>query len=329
MKKIFIALFIAVFAALYIIAYVLPNISDVFVKSYTAEYGTIDVDEEIDYLIVRNEKVYTSDESGQVKKEKEAGELVRRTTRIVSVGGQGYFSKDRGIVSYTYDGLEKKFTPKKLEKITQKDIYPKTDENGKSTYKLKKCENGSANVGSKIFKIIDNKEWYIVSFLDKEDAETLTLGSSVKIEFGDEKILPCKVFFIEGQDEKEVSIATAINSDAQSDKKIEVIFSCDRYLENLDSYRYGTARLIKYSKTGIILETNSIVEEDGYKGVYVLNKYDDYVFTKISVIDEIGDKTVVEMNTFYDKKSDKVLYTVKNYDTVLKQKEGKNDVDKE
>ena len=76
--------------------------------------------------------------------------------------------------------------------------------------------------------------------------------------------------------------------------------------------------MIISQKTGIVLETSSISEEDGWKGVYVKNKYGNYVFTPISIIAEVGDKTVVESRTFYDKDSDKIISTVKNYDSIKK-----------
>lgn len=316
MKKLYIAIFIIVFAALYIIAYVLPNISDAFVRTYTAEYGTLDDDEIIDYVIVRDEKVYLADNAGDLKRDADAGELLRRNSRIVTIGGKGHYSQKRGIVSFFYDDLEEKLVPKKMKKLLQKDIYPAKDENGKETYKLSECLEGTVSKDDKVFKIINNKEWYFVTFLEKDDALALKEGAGIKIELENAKVLPCKIYYIEeieeGQTEKDY---------------LEVIFSCDRYLENFDQYRYGKARFIKSSKSGIILETSSIVEEEGHKGVYVLNKYNDYVFTRISIIAELGDKTVAEMNTFYDSESDKVLSTVKNYDTVLRQKEKKEDAE--
>jgi hypothetical protein len=62
------------------------------------------------------------------------------------------------------------------------------------------------------------------------------------------------------------------------------------------------------------------------KGVYVKNKYNDYVFTPISIIAEVGDKTVVENRTFYDSENDKIISTVKNYDSI-KKGDGSGDVD--
>ena len=108
----------------------------------------------------------------------------------------------------------------------------------------------------------------------------------------------------------------------------QVIFSCDRFYENEDCLRYGTARVITRKVSGIILDTSSIVEEDGVKGVYVKNKYDEYVFTRIKIIDEVGDKTVVESRTFYDPETDEMVNTVKNYDSV-KKGDGSEDVNKE
>ena len=107
-----------------------------------------------------------------------------------------------------------------------------------------------------------------------------------------------------------------------------MIFSCDRYYAKEDQLRYGTARVISRKVSGIVLDTSSIVEEEGYKGVYVKNKYNDYVFTRISIIEEIGDKTVVESRSFYDPEKDEMISTVKNYDSV-KKGDGSGNVDKE
>ncbi|MBR5258662.1 MAG: hypothetical protein IKV51_06920, partial [Clostridia bacterium] len=87
-----------------------------------------------------------------------------------------------------------------------------------------------------------------------------------------------------------------------------------------------TVRIITAQKTGIILETGSIVEVDGQKGVYVVNKYGDYVFTPIRIISVVGDKTVVESHTFYDSETDTTYYTVNNYDSI-KKRGGVEDVD--
>ena len=46
---------------LYVAIYVVPQVSDIFVETYTAEYGTLQVTDEATCLFVRNEKTYTAE----------------------------------------------------------------------------------------------------------------------------------------------------------------------------------------------------------------------------------------------------------------------------
>ena len=66
-----------------------------------------------------------------------------------------------------------------------------------------------------------------------------------------------------------------------------------------------------------MLETSSIAEEDGTKGVYVKDKFGNYNFTPISILAQDGEVTAVEKNYFYDSEG-KTVSTVKNYDEILK-----------
>ena len=59
------------------------------------------------------------------------------------------------------------------------------------------------------------------------------------------------------------------------------------------------------------------MEEDGKKGVYVVDKLENYNFTPIKILDQNGDVVVVEKNYFYDANGNSVR-TVQNYDTILR-----------
>ena len=50
-----------VFVILYVIIYVVPRVSGIFLETYTAEYGTLEVSQESSYMAVRDEKLYVSD----------------------------------------------------------------------------------------------------------------------------------------------------------------------------------------------------------------------------------------------------------------------------
>lgn len=348
-KKLIIAavIFLIIATVLYLRIYVAPKVSDIFVEDYTVEYGTLDVDADLKYLCVRSETVHTSDADGTVERQAESGDLVRSGQPVSAVNGYGYAPAERGLVSYLYDGLEDKYTPDNMSELTPSALEPSKDEEGNVTYELKSCAESTVTAGSPLYKIIDSHGWYLVTWTDAEQALTYEEGTRVTVEFDDEEKTQLRflVYYnqaereaAETENENEAEDAEAASEEAgdgtddseNSDEPElkQVIFSCDRYYAKEDQLRYGTARIISRKVSGIVLETSSIVEEDGFKGVYVKNKYNDYVFTRISIIEEVGDKTVVESRTFYDSENDEMVSTVKNYDSV-KKGDGSGNVNKD
>ena len=344
--RVAVAVFVLLFCILYFLIYVAPKVSDAFVETYVCEFGTVDVDFTSDYLCVRNEKVHTSDGTGEIDRRAKAGNLVRVGNRVVTIGGVDYRAQERGLVSYTYDGLEDKYNPDGIEDLKISALNPPKDEEGNSTYELKKCASETAKPGSKVFRIIDSHKWYLVTWVDQETADRLAGLSRVTIELPDEDKTQLR-FRVESVETADPEETDEENSQDEADKEEgeteaeepaessedepvlrKAVFSCDRYYSHVDRLRYGKARVITSRATGIVLETSSITEEDGVKGVYVKNKYNDYVFTPIKIVAEVGDKTVVENRTFYDPESDKITSTVKNYDRI-KRGDGSGDVDQD
>lgn len=288
-----------VLVILYVIIYVVPRVSGIFLETYTAEYGTLEVSQESSYMAVRDEKLYVSDNGGAVSRAAAQGRLMRKNSHIVDVGGVKHYSQQKGIVSYYYDGLEGVYTPENMQTITEADLEL-TDEE-KQTYAVRECSQGTVESGSPIFKIVDNKEWYLVCWLSAAEAEDIEAGRSITVEFDDGKHLKMKVMQVNPQGQNR-----------------QLILSCNRYYEKFDSIRSGTCRLIKSSKSGIIVDSDSIVEEDGQKGVYVMSKQlDEASFVPVKVLLSHGDKTVVEKNYFINVEGQKVS-TVENYDEILK-----------
>ena len=315
--KLMAAVFVIAVLVLYGLIYVAPKFSDAFIETYTAEFGTLDVDLNIDYLCVRNERVYTSDADANVVRNIKAGSLVRSKSKIVTVGGVPYTTQERGLVSYVFDGLEKKYTPDNIGDITLKDLTPSGRKYG-TQYKLKTCSKGNVKKGTALYKIIDSHVWYLVTFVDSDKAANLVQGARVTVELDDKDHTQLR-FTVESVEEPGKNKKNDV-------PQVKVVLSCDRYYYYEGRLRFGSARVITSQVTGIILETSSISEEDGVKGVYVKNKYADYVFTPIKIIAEVGDKTVCESRTFYDAETDKIISTVKNYDSV-KKGDGSENVD--
>ncbi len=305
--RIGIILYVILFAALYLCIYVVPKVSDIFVETYVAEYGTLEIGEKSEALFVRTERLYTADNGGKVERVASGGSLMRKGSRIVTVGGQGYDSGERGIVSYFYDGLESVLTPDTMETTDSsflQQIKQKPQE-GEPDYTVRKCVAGTASTGDKIFKIVDNSKWYILCWLAKDKAEEYKEGSTVLTDFGDEDQAPLKM---------------TVYSTAVQGEELRVILSCNRYYPSFQKLRAKSCKLIRSKKSGILLETDSITEVDGQKGVFVANKYGGYNFTPVKILSQDGAATVVEKNLYQDADGN-MVETVRNYYEILRSQE--------
>ena len=68
------------------------------------------------------------------------------------------------------------------------------------------------------------------------------------------------------------------------------------------------------------METDSITEVDGQKGVFVANKYGGYNFTPVKILSQDGAVTVVEKNLYQDAEGN-MVETVRNYYEILRSQE--------
>lgn len=312
-----VVIYLLILAVLFVAIYVVPQVSDIFVETYSAEYGTLQIKEESKCLFVRTEKTYTTPAAGTVNRVISRGKLMRSGARIMDVGPTAYYSDVRGIVSYYYDGLEEAYTPETMENLgsTTLSRIQESTEN-----KVQEAPKDTAAAGDVIFKIVDNRQWYLVCWVGSETADRYVEGSVVTVDFAD------------GTGSRE---STCIKMDIFQVKpqggQTRVILSCDRYYGDYDRYRVKNCVLITSNISGILLETDSIVEEDGQKGVYVVDKLGNYSFTPVRVLNQDGNVTVVEKNYFYDAEG-KMIETVSNYDEILRpeaESEAEKDADTE
>ena len=303
--KILAVVLVLLFIGLYAYIYIVPSVSDIFVETYIAEYGTLEIGEETEYLIVRDERLYTADESGEVDRAVSAGKLMRKNSRIVTVGSTAYYSQNRGIVSYHYDGLETVYTPEEMANISIKALNTKNDE-GDEKNPVKECVK-TAQDGSPVFKIVDNKAWYVICWLENAKAEGFEPGKTMSVRFDDGTQLEMKVFQVNEQG-----------------KNKQIILSCNRYYEKFDRIRTGKCKLIKTSKSGILLEADSIIEKDGQTGVNLVNILGTAKFVPVKILATDGETTVVESNMYRDSEG-RPVETIKNYSEIMRVTEEEED----
>lgn len=290
---------ILLFLVLYSIIYIVPKVSDIFTPTYSAQYGTLEDSFSTDCVVVRDEKAFKAQNSGSVSRKAEVGDLLRKGRTIVTVGGREHNTDMKGLVSYHYDGYESKLTPDSIPDLTKSFLSSFKEAGGE----VKETAKGSVESGDVIYKIIDNKRWYLVCWVNKEKAETINVGSGLQVVFDEETKVP-----------------VTVDSVTEQNGSYQVVLSSNHNYKDFDKFRIKECTIITSSNSGIILETKSIVEKGGKKGVYVVDKYGDANFVPISILSTAGDKTVVIKNYFYDSKGNSVA-TVKSYDIVLKRGE--------
>lgn len=294
-----VVIFVALFAIFYALIYVVPTVTDIFKQTYIAEYGTIEISRDTEGIIVRDEKTYVTNNGGKVKREVEAGELMKANRHIVTVGGQAMYNEGIGIVSYYYDTFEKSINSETLDGINKEFFTTFKESAG-----VQKAVSGTAEAGNVVFKIIDRTKWHLVCWLAAEDEEVFYEGRTVTVAFDEENQVQMEVASVE-----------------KEGKEIKVVFSTNRDYSDFDQYRIKECTITASSSSGIIVNTDSIVEKDGVQGVYIIDKYGKENFTPIQIYASREDKTVVAKNYFYDSEGYPVE-TIQNYDEVLKS--GKN-----
>ena len=303
-----IIIYLAVIAVLGAIIYGVPQVTDIFKDTYIAEYGTLQISDEAECVFVREEKVHYASAGGTVKKEEEAGELVRKGSSIVNVGASAHKSSIQGLVSYWCDGYEESITPDKLKKM-DKSIIDSIKES--EEHDIIEIGSGTAAAGDPVFKIVDNHEWYLVCWLDSEKKDKYSEGKEVTVDFDMED----SEDDIDGVDGIKMTVSSV--TDAGEDE-FRLILVCNRYYEEFDKLRISECRIITSNKSGILLETDSIVEKDGQKGVYVMDIHGEGNFTPVLILADDGETCVVEKNFYYDAEGWPVE-TVINYDEILRQ----------
>lgn len=321
-KKNIIIIYVFLLIFLYLIIYVLPNIIGSLKSSYAVQYGEIEVSQNANGLIVRDENIYTAASSGKSNYLISDDDLVRVGTKIVDIeGGKkeadedllklskkvkavtvptgDYTAQYDGLVAYCCDGYESKFRPENIDKVSETTIKSLDDI---PAVKLKR-----RNIAAKepVFKIVNRSKWKLVCFLKNNPNIEYTEGKGIRV----------GIAGVEGKS----SVLMVVDSVTKNKKtgKTKLVLVSDRYYNGMTSDRKVKVNLIDSVNKGLIIKNSSIISnKKGQKGVMVKNKVGDFVFKPISVIVTDGENSVVANKVFFDKKGDPVD-TIVTYDIIL------------
>lgn len=315
-------IYIALLLILYVVVEVLPKVTDIFETTQVLEPGNLKISYETKGYFIKEESIGIASETGEINYLTEEGMAVKKGHELVSVKKKSnenssssryddykeklkgyehlykqYTAPISGVYSLTIDGYEDYFLPEKMDKI-------KKDTVEQLSYSTAKLERKSVLKGEPIYKITWDDYWYILCWVDRETAESYSEGKSVILE------LP------EGNVKAKIrSIAKEKDSD-----EYRVIFYLNVYYAALAESRVEDISIVISDNEGLIVDNRCIIEKDGQKGVYVVDKNGDYSFTRIKIIASDKRHSVIEDVTFYDDEGYQV-FTVDVYDEVLKNPE--------
>ena len=108
----------------------------------------------------------------------------------------------------------------------------------------------------------------------------------------------------------------SISKEKDSDD-FRVIFYLNVFYEAFSESRAEEMSIVTSDNEGLIIDNKCIIEKDGQKGVYVIDKNGRNVFTRIRIIAYNQEQSVIDDVTFMDEEGNQV-YTVDVYDEVLK-----------
>ena len=311
------AIYVIALIAVLVIVYVLPSVAGLFDRSYVAKYGNVEVKDETEGYIVRNETVYTAGKAGTVKRTVTEGELVKGNSKVIKISGEGASSS-----SDKYDSLLKKMKKEDaaistdsgntehpgyitykldgLEYLNSDNIFNMSEsefENlGKS--KINELPDGKVAKGDPVFKVIENGSWWYIFYADSETSKHYAKGQNVSIA------------------NKNMN-AVVVGLHKGKGKSTRIILRCRQYFDGFTTGRFEKANVTAASSDGVVILTKSIVKKDGRKGVITKDKIGRLRFKAISVKADNGEKAAVYEDIFMDSKGNYVK-TISTYDEVVK-----------
>ncbi|MBQ0078748.1 MAG: hypothetical protein KBS66_02505 [Eubacterium sp.] len=311
-----ICIYIIVLLLLYVVVEVLPKVTDVFETTEVLQVGNLALKCETTGYFVKDEAICIAPESGEIKYKEEVGTPVKKGHKMCKVAvdsskddksnrfedyverlegfsglSDSYKSPISGVFSLTIDGYEGIFTPDNMTKV------PKDKVEGYS-FKSVSLERSSIIKGEPVYKISDDDAWYVLCWMDKASAANYPEGTKVTLQLPDGDV-KARVFYAKEEGDS-----------------VRVIFNLDVYYKTFAQTRTAEMTVIARADEGLICSNKCIIEKDGQKGVYVVNKNGAAKFTRIKIISSDDEYSVLKDTSFYDEEQNQV-FTVNVYDEVL------------
>lgn len=278
------------------IAYFIPGISGALTSTYLAEYDRVFVSDKVECFLVKNEKITYSDKSGAVSYSVEEGTHVRKFAGVAKVGADVYTAEQPGLISFTADGYETYFIEENIKNITR-------DEAESFDIVNQNLVKSEAAAGDPLFKAVDDKEWYLIFWIDKDDVNKYIKNNEVSVVI-DEKL----------------KVSAVVSDIYDQENEYMVVLRSREYFQDLAVTRKVSAEVITVDEAGLLIKQKSIVTQDDQPGVYVKQINGDYKFVRVKILTLVDENAIVASGTFNETVDDvtKQVTTINSYDEILK-----------
>jgi putative membrane fusion protein len=339
LRRAIVVVFVLAVAGLYVAIFVIPDLKGVLRKTAVLEYGNLAISDAVTAYIVRNETVYMAARTGEIRYYVGEGVKVRKDVKLLDiVGGSGSAAPEpaaepeaaalaeadvsemaalqtrigangvvleqnaapeTGVVSYYIDGYESMFSFENIPSLTRE-----TAAGASGPVVNVTRHDGYVARGEPIYKLLDNTQWDMVFWLDKDS------GAIVNYRRGEAVTARMRDGEVSGRIED-----VADQGDAWM-----VVLVFDKYYESLARLRSADATIVVADYRGLLVDNESIASRDGTVGVYAKQRSGDFEFVPVNVLRSDGARSIISMSSFTDGDG-KQVGTVNIYEEILRDPE--------
>lgn len=268
----------------------------------TAEAGKTEQTEKAEKA-EKTEKSESEDgeESEEESEETEKARVSLKYNSIVKELGDSVIVTDDGVtgisgyINYHVDGAETGLSTGNVYNLLRKDFKELSGRRSVET------PDGRCRKGDPLFKVVSNKKWYMVFFIDKDSAQKYYADRDVTAELGGQPVTVSVAYTEEGQ------------------KDTMVVLTCKTFFDEFFDERVIDTSVTVASAEGLILRDSSIVEDKkGQIGVFVKNKLGEHVFTPVALKADDGERSAAFSDIFVDAQGN-FVETISTYDEIVEQ----------
>ena len=343
--------YIGLIAICCIAVYAVPSVKGILERTYIAEYGTVDVKDEVSAFIVRDETVYVTKYASKINRLAEADKLVKAGTRVIELtrdekvdpeaqteaaenAGEAEAEGQTEGTEETAAAAEDETDPGRYRKIIDELAdTPVVTEDGiarEAGYVSYYVDGAEAKLNTKSFEGLQKRDYKSLSNKRAIETPTKKCGRGYpvfKIVSNSKWYL---VFYLSNEAAEKYTeggtvdielngepVTVTVHRIESGTKTSRITLTCKSFFDGFLEMRSLDTKVTVSSAQGLVLEDASIVEApDGKRGVFVKNKLGEHVFTPVSVKADDGVKCVVYSDIYVDADGN-FVETIGTYDEIV------------